>query len=109
MIPNIHLQDKIKHVFVVMLENRAFDHMLGLSNIQGTDALSGLPTTIDGLNASNDWNLDLQGNKVSASSPANWSMPYDPGHEFLGVRRRIRGRAWALFLFQVKISLTHLF
>ena len=72
---NNNLQDRIKHVFVVMLENRAFDHMLGLSNIDGIDAVSGQPTTIDGLNASNDWNLDPQGNKVYASSPANWSMP----------------------------------
>ena len=88
---NSNLQDRIKHVFVIMLENRAFDHMLGLSDIQGTDAVSGQPTTIDGLNASNDWNLDPQGNKVYASSPANWSMPYDPGHEFLGVQEQLCG------------------
>ena len=31
----------IKHVFVLMLENRSFDHMLGFSGINGTDAASG--------------------------------------------------------------------
>jgi len=32
----------IKHVFVLMLENRAFDHMLGFSGITGTDPNTGL-------------------------------------------------------------------
>jgi phospholipase C len=39
----------IKHVFVLMLENRSFDHMLGFSGITGTGAATGQPTTIDGL------------------------------------------------------------
>ena len=39
----------VKHVFVLMLENRSFDHMLGFSGITGTDAATGQPTTIDGL------------------------------------------------------------
>ncbi|MGZ3647002.1 MAG: alkaline phosphatase family protein, partial [Ktedonobacteraceae bacterium] len=43
MIPNNNLQNRIKHVFVVMLENRSFDHMLGFSNILGIDAVSGRP------------------------------------------------------------------
>lgn len=89
--PNTNLQDRIKHIFVVMLENRSFDHMLGLSNIHGIDAVSGQPTTIDGLNASNDWNLDPHGNKVYASSPADWTMPYDPGHEFNDVKEQLCG------------------
>jgi phospholipase C len=39
----------IQHVFVLMLENRSFDHMLGFSGIIGTDAVSGVPTSINGL------------------------------------------------------------
>src|SRR5262249_13208968 len=39
----------LKHVFVLMLENRSFDHMLGHSGIKGTDAETGAPTAIDGL------------------------------------------------------------
>src|SRR5205085_12669708 len=91
MTSNINLQDRIKHVFVVMLENRSFDHMLGLSNIHGIDAVSGQPTTLDGLNARNDWNLDLHGNKVYASSPADWNMLYDPDHEFNDVKEQLCG------------------
>jgi phospholipase C len=43
----------INHVFVLMLENRSFDHMLGFSNLRGRDASSGQPTQI----------AVLQGNK----------------------------------------------
>ena len=39
----------IKHVFVLMLENRSFDHMLGFSGIEGTDASTGQRTRIEGL------------------------------------------------------------
>src|SRR2546427_8210191 len=73
--------DRIKHVFVLMLENRSFDHLLGFSNIQGIDAVTGQPTTIEGLDPTIDWNLDLDGKKVFVSSPADWAMPHDPGHE----------------------------
>jgi phospholipase C len=40
---------QIQHVFVLMLENRSFDHMLGFSGITGTDASTGLTTKINGL------------------------------------------------------------
>jgi phospholipase C len=39
----------IQYVFVLMLENRSFDHMLGFSGISGVDAVSGAPTSINGL------------------------------------------------------------
>jgi len=39
----------ITNVFVLALENRSFDHMLGFSRITGTDAATGKPTTINGL------------------------------------------------------------
>ena len=39
----------INHVFVLMLENRSFDHMLGLSRREGTDAVTGEPTKLEGL------------------------------------------------------------
>jgi phospholipase C len=41
--------DQIQHVFVLMLENRSFDHLLGFSGISGTDAATGLATTVNGL------------------------------------------------------------
>jgi phospholipase C len=83
--------DRIKHVFVLMLENRSFDHLLGFSNLQGIDAITGQPTTIEGLDPAQDWNLDPQGNKVFVSSPADWAMPYDPGHEFTDVKVQLCG------------------
>jgi phospholipase C len=39
----------IEHVFVLMLENRAFDHMLGFSGITGLNAENGSSTKINGL------------------------------------------------------------
>ena len=39
----------IQHIFVLMLENRSFDHMLGFSGSTGTDAVSGSSTSINGL------------------------------------------------------------
>jgi phospholipase C len=39
----------IEHIFVLMLENRSFDHMLGYSAIHGQDAVTGAPTQIRGL------------------------------------------------------------
>ncbi len=44
------MANQIQHVFLLMLENRSFDHMLGFSGISGRDASSGNPTRINGLN-----------------------------------------------------------
>jgi phospholipase C len=75
----------IKHVFVLMLENRSLDHMLGFSGITGTDAVSGLSTSIQGLTG----NESNSGIKVS--QPADWQMPVDPCHEFLCVLEQLCG------------------
>jgi len=40
---------QIQHVFVLMLENRSFDHMLGFSGLTVTDASTGASTKINGL------------------------------------------------------------
>ena len=40
---------RIDHVFVLVLENRSFDHMLGFSGITGTDAVTGAATSVHGL------------------------------------------------------------
>ena len=40
---------QIQNIFVLMLENRSFDHMLGFSGINGTDAQTGGSTTLNGL------------------------------------------------------------
>jgi phospholipase C len=38
-------QTAIKHIFVLMMENRSFDHMLGFSSITGTDTQTGQQTS----------------------------------------------------------------
>jgi phospholipase C len=43
------MANRIQHVFVLMLENRSFDHMLGFSGITGTDPFSGGATQVHGL------------------------------------------------------------
>jgi phospholipase C len=43
------MANAIQHIFVLMLENRSFDHMLGFSGLTGIDAASGDTTEIAGL------------------------------------------------------------
>jgi phospholipase C len=79
-------QRRIRHVFVIMLENRSFDHMLGVSAMRGRDAVSGQPTTIDNLVGNPHQNIDpLDGTAVQAGPPADFALSTadgDPGHEF---------------------------
>jgi len=88
---NKEKEDRIKHVFVLLLENRSFDHLLGFSNLQGIDAVTGQPTAIEGLDPTWDWNLDPDGKKIVVSSPAAWAMPHDPAHEFSDVKVQLCG------------------
>jgi hypothetical protein len=39
----------LQHIFMLMLENRSFDHMLGFSMINGRDAQTGQLTQVNGL------------------------------------------------------------
>jgi phospholipase C len=79
----------VQHIFVLMLENRAFDHMLGFSAIAGADAVSGGPTVVNGLsgNETNSYN-GMTGN---VSQPADDVMAIDPGHEFGDVLCQLSG------------------
>jgi phospholipase C len=79
----------IEHVFVLMLENRAFDHMLGFSAITGQDAANGDPTQINGLSGSEVNNFNGSVYQVRAS--ADNVMPVDPGHEFNNVLEQLCG------------------
>jgi phospholipase C len=69
-----------------MLENRAFDHMLGFSGIKGTDATTGNPTTLEDLVSSPHSNVDpTTGLPVFAQTPADFKIfppEVDPNHEF---------------------------
>jgi phospholipase C len=77
----------IDHVFVLMLENRAFDHMFGFSGLKGADQ-DGQPTAVIGADPGQDFNVDSgthQPVPVTTDPPADFALKgvdQDPGHEF---------------------------
>jgi phospholipase C len=79
----------VQNVFVLMLENRAFDHMLGFSGITGRDAETGQPTQVNGLTGSESNVFD--GSAYTVSKGADNVMPADPGHEFTNVLEQLCG------------------
>lgn len=82
----------IEHVFVLMLENRSFDHMLGFSKITGIDAETGLPTSINGL-AGDEHNIDSRtGRSYQVSAGGDQQMPTDPHHEFGDILKQLCGK-----------------
>ena len=83
--------DQIQHIFVLMLENRSFDHLLGFSCISGTDTASGLPTTVNGLSGT-EKNI-YGGTPYPIAYPADYSMVVDPGHELPDVLCQLSGSA----------------
>jgi hypothetical protein len=94
---------RIKHVFVLVLDNRSFDHMLGFADISGRDAATGEPTHVDDLARGGPHaNPDpAAGDRaVPASCPAAFALaqdrgdgthPPDPGHEFDNVLLQLCG------------------
>lgn len=80
----------IEHVFVLMLENRSFDHMLGFSNITGADATTGQITSIEGVTGieSNCYN----GTEYKVTRGADNRMPKDPHHEFADIVHQLCGQ-----------------
>jgi len=80
----------IRHVFVLMLENRAFDHMLGFAGIQGIDPTTGKATHADDLTSGGPFenpnpNATPVDSPVAVNTPADFALAGqapDPGHEF---------------------------
>lgn len=87
--PTSNAKQHIKNVFVLMLENRAFDHMLGFSGIKGFDAVNKAPTEINGLTGKES--NSYQGQAYPVTQPADYKMPFDPGHEFTDVVTQLGG------------------
>jgi phospholipase C len=69
----------INHVFVLMLENRSFDHMFAYSGIPGIRAATPACTNVS------------QGTSYASAPGAPEKMPTDPGHEFLDVLEQLCG------------------
>lgn len=86
----IHGKFGIDRVFVLMLENRSFDHMLGYSGITGSDAESGAKTSILGLKGG-ETNV-YAGQSYAVSPTADFTMKHDPGHEFTDVVIQLCGK-----------------
>ena len=74
--------DKLKHVVVLMMENRSFDHMLG--------ALKAVDARIDGVTG-NEMNLDTTGAPAPVKSQAGYQsqLDPDPNHHFPAVDLQI--------------------
>jgi phospholipase C len=70
--------DKLKHIVVLMMENRSFDHMLG--------ALKASDPRIDGLDGT-QFNPDTNGSAAPAQPLAQYQgqLDPDPDHHFAGV------------------------
>jgi phospholipase C len=77
----------VEHVFVLMLENRSFDHVFGFSSLEGVDR-DGNPTTVIGADPAQNFNIDSSTHSpvpVTANPPADFALAgvdQDPGHEF---------------------------
>ena len=80
---------EIKNVFVLFLENRSFDHMLGFSGITGPDAETGAETQIIGLGGSE--RNGYLGASYFVGKPFQEPIPVDPAHEFLDVLEQLCG------------------
>ena len=79
----------IEHVFVLMLENHSFDHILGYSGIKGIDGL-------DGKSFSNSWkHEDGSTTTYPIKQPAVDPMTTDPNHEFQDTMEQLCGQAYA--------------
>lgn len=72
-------QAPIQHVFVLMLENRSFDHLFALSSIPGIVAATPNDTNAYG------------GTVYAFNDGAPTQMPSDPGHEFTDVLEQLCG------------------
>lgn len=76
--------DALKHIVVLMMENRSFDHMLG--------ALKATNSSIDGVDGT-QWNPDTMGNPVYVQPLAEFQsqLDPDPDHHFPAVDLQIFG------------------
>ncbi len=79
-------ESKIDHVFVLMLENRSYDHILGFSNIRGFDSITGERKIANGIDNHIHSNINPETEEqVFVKTPADFSLKgkdKDPGHSF---------------------------
>jgi phospholipase C len=78
MIPN----DPVKHVIVLMLENRSFDHILGGLDINDLNGINKIGPQA---------NMDVDGKSYRQAPGAARFLPYDPKHELEHVICQLAG------------------
>jgi phospholipase C len=87
----------IKHLFVLVMENRSFDHMLGFQRIVGKDAHTGAQTKAEDLTGPGGAAYSNQfGTLRYAVSPTAGDTTYqthDVKHQFLDVLTQLCGQA----------------
>lgn len=83
--------DNLKHIVVLMMENRSFDHMLGGLSLVLDKGKKKYPG-INGLTG-NESNPDMNGTMVTVQPNAKFQgqLDHDPDHHFLGVDLQIFG------------------
>jgi phospholipase C len=95
----------IEQVFVLMLENRSYDSLFGLSNFTGVTP-DGAATTADGLPAGVITNIGRTGQPYQLGSQPPYFLGSDPGHEFTDVAVQLCGDAVASTANVIADSLT---
>jgi phospholipase C len=71
----------IKHVIVMMKENRAFDHLLGNLNAEGQPNTAPIPATFT--------NPDTGGNPVATFHEPTTCVQNDPGHQWAAMHTQV--------------------
>jgi phospholipase C len=75
----------IKHVVVLMKENRSFDHLLGNLHASGQPDVEAIPSTFV--------NLDNEGASVGPFALDTTCVNQDPGHQWAEMHRQVNGGA----------------
>jgi phospholipase C len=90
--PAVSRLRSLKHIVVVMMENRSFDHMLGYLSLEGMQQVDGLTGTEFNLDADGDvvtvHAFDAEANKVLRPGEA-LQKRLDPDHSPKGVRKQV--------------------
>lgn len=74
---SVRTQIPIRHIVIVMKENRSFDHLVGKLHELGRPDVEAVPATYS--------NPDLQGNAVFPSHATTTCIVHDPGHQSASV------------------------
>ncbi len=88
--PGLAAQIPIRHVIVMMKENRSFDHLFGRLHDEGQPATEAEPSTYV--------NPDLDGTLVAPFHEPTTCVPIDPGHQGASVEACLAGGAMTGFV-----------